>query len=163
VTTLLNTIVVVSMASGSGSTGGLLSGVFTFVSRELESFVTNAAGGSTSQVRHIAIFKILELNAVQQRIQEPGPSTLRVNSTSTAKGSQRAMPKAYPDTRRSRVPKGSDRREKDYGGSRHTTQEHHRSDHADEPCLDDQELLFAPTNKPDEGETTESQLFMMLT
>ena len=53
------------MASEASSSSGLFSNVFSFVSRELESFVTTATGGEPPKVREVSAFKNRRQNLKQ--------------------------------------------------------------------------------------------------
>ena len=118
-----------SSKSGA-SRSGVLSNVFGFFSREIESFVVNAAGGSVQashakrdheQVQQILIH-------VSQQPPEPGPSGSSLKPKRVKKKPRRVNDTVYaspPDLKRGRGPK------KDESGGRSTTSE--RSRRSDEP------------------------------
>lgn len=71
---------------------GLLSGVFTFVSREFGSFVSTASGGSSQVCSIFCEGKHEFKTRFLQEVSEPGPSTLRAKNKKTGR---RADPKVY--------------------------------------------------------------------
>jgi len=121
-----------SSKSGAPSSG-LLSNVFGFFSREIESFVVNAAGGSVqaSHAKHDhAQVRRRTLIHVSQQSAEPGPSGSSHKPKRVKKKSRRVNDAEYskpPDTKRDKTLRRDER------GRRRTTNERSRRSDESKP------------------------------